>query len=155
MKTKLTFKPIHPDSGLEDWYEIHALVDWDKLEPYWQKETKIGQPDRTKLTGYLRRWFRDGGFIPANIYWSEQRGCIAFNNGRHRLALITKFQSEVPVVLSGQSILQPEIQQAVIRILQPDDEIELPDLDYVEGKGRIPVSKGINQDEEPFSSRSG
>ncbi len=142
MKTKLTFKPICPDSGLEEWCEIHALVNWSMLEPYWLKETDIGQPDRAMLTGYLRRWFRDSGFVPPNIYWNRCGECISFNNGRHRLALITKHQSEMPVVLSGQSILQPEIHRAVIRILEPGDEVELPDLDFVERKGIIPVNNG-------------
>ncbi|MBN2785886.1 MAG: hypothetical protein JXR25_13775 [Pontiellaceae bacterium] len=139
MRSKITFKPVYPDSGLEEWYEIHALVNWDLLEPYWQKEPQIGQPDRSKLTGYLKQWFREGGFVPSCIHWNDHHGNIGFCNGRHRLALITKHQSEVPVVLPGQSILQPEIQRAVIRILQPDDEIELPDLGFVEGTGTIPV----------------
>lgn len=139
MKSRITFKPVYPDFGLEEWYEIHALVNWELLEPYWKKEVQIGQPDRSKLTGYLKQWFRDDGFVPACIHWDEHRGNIGFCNGRHRLALITKYQSEVPVVLPGQSILRPEIQRAVIRILQPDDEVELPDLGFVEGSGNIPV----------------
>jgi hypothetical protein len=142
MRSRVTFWPVYPDAGLEEWYEIHALVNWDLLEPYWQKEAEIGRPDRSELTGYLKQWFRDGGYIPSCIYWDDHRGCISFCNGRHRLALITKHQSEVPVILPGQSILQPEIQQAVIRILQPDDEIELPDLDFVTGTGMIPLIKG-------------
>lgn len=144
MKTKLQFQHLYADDSF-GYNEPYALVNWSLLEPYWVREDFAGIPDRNKLSGYLEDWFSDGLFKPGCIGWCDRRRSLSFTNGRHRVALISKHQDEVPVILSEQSILQPEIQKAVIRILYPDDEIELPDLGFVQPVGRIPViGEGIN-----------
>lgn len=140
MKVKLKFRYLYADNGFE-YTGIYALVSWPLLEPYWVKDDFVGRPDRSKLSGYLKQWFSDDRFDPAFICWCNQRHSVSFINGRHRVALISKHQDDVPVILSGEAILQPEIHRAVIKILTPDDEVEIPDLSFVHSKGRVSMIK--------------
>ena len=128
MKTKVKFYTCYAHDGTE-YHDIYALVHWPSLEPYWAKDD-TGIPDRSKLLKYQPQWFdKDGCFEPADIYWNERLRSISIANGRHRIATISKHQPEVPVFIDGEMLLNPIIYQSIIRILTPDSEITLPDLE--------------------------
>lgn len=131
MKAKIWVRPVWAIDETE-YTNIYALVDWSLLETHWKADVHPGKPDRTKLTGYLKRWFHEERFSPPQIWMCPKTKSIDFINGRHRLAFITKHQNEVPIILTDQTILVPEMYRAVRKILTPDDYVDLPDVKFVD-----------------------
>ncbi|MFA5687815.1 MAG: hypothetical protein WC959_01485 [Kiritimatiellales bacterium] len=140
MKVKVKFRYFFSDDGFE-YTGIYALINWPQLELYCSREQFAGIPNHIELFGYLQQWFSDDRFCPAFIGWDDKKRSLYFINGRHRVALISKYQHTVPVILCGQSILYPEIHRAIVKILNPDDIIDLPDLPFVLPQNMHP-SKG-------------
>lgn len=87
-------------------------------------------PDAESLDGALsRHWFRKNGkFILPTIYLDGDR--LVVQNGRHRLAVLSRYMTAIPVGVSGGN-RQDALWPLVVRRMEPGEPVQLPDLPMV------------------------
>lgn len=115
--------------------DLAVLVDWRRLEPYWQRDC-TPQPNRSELIDkysqhWINRWNGLNYFTIPEIGWNDKYKSVAFSNGRNRTALITKFQYMIPVAICDKDLSHEEISAAIISNLNEGDYVDIPDLEFL------------------------
>lgn len=103
-----------------DWLALSGL--WNKNSPYFVHHINPNI--------YRENWFTGNRelFILGEIYFDNESKSIEFKNGRHRTLVLGQHMRTVPIAIERSALNIEVIQQTLIRPIEFQDRIELPDL---------------------------
>jgi len=87
-------------------------------------------------SAYHKLWFKDGDdgqshFQMGEIFFSSEKGCINFHNGRHRTILLASLLEVIPIAVDSTILKSGLFKHFLVRSIEKDEMIELPDLEIL------------------------